>query len=55
MLSLLLHAVASGIQHRPLVADAPAGTGLEWMTIAAVILPALLLVVLGVQSTNQTV
>jgi hypothetical protein len=27
-------------------ADAPLGTGLEWMTVGAVLLPALLLVVL---------
>ena len=26
--------------------DAPLGTGLEWMTIAAIVLPALLLLVL---------
>jgi hypothetical protein len=27
--------------------DAPLGTGLEWMTVAAVVLPALVLVVLA--------
>jgi hypothetical protein len=37
------------------VADAPAGIGLEWMTIAAVVVPALVLVGLVYAGAQQTV
>jgi len=36
-------------------ADAPLGTSLEWMTIAAVVLPAVLLVVLVYVGRRDTV
>ena len=35
--------------------DAPLGTGLEWMTIAAILLPALLLVLLVYVGQQNTV
>jgi hypothetical protein len=35
--------------------DAPLGTGLEWMTVAAVVLPAVLLVVLVYVGSRDTV
>jgi len=35
--------------------DAPLGTGLEWMTVAAVVLPALVLVVLAYLGPGKTV
>lgn len=34
--------------------DAPLGTGLEWMTVAAVVLPALVLVVLVYLGPGKT-
>jgi hypothetical protein len=34
--------------------DAPLGTGLEWMTVAAVVLPALVLVVLAYLGPGKT-
>jgi hypothetical protein len=37
------------------VTDAPLGTGLEWMTIASVIVPAVLIVVLTYLGRQQTV
>ena len=36
-------------------ADVPPGTGLEWMTVASVLLPALLLIVLAYVGWQDTV
>ena len=47
-LRLLQRAAAFG-------SDAPLGTGLEWMTVAAVVLPAALLVVLVYVGSQNTV
>jgi len=37
------------------ISDAPLGTGLEWMTIAAIVLPALVLVLLVYAGRQSTV
>jgi len=42
-------------QHSDFAAGAPSGTGLEWMTIASVVLPALLLVALAYVGRQSTV
>ncbi|MFO8098229.1 MAG: hypothetical protein R6T83_01245 [Salinibacter sp.] len=41
-------------QSAAFVADAPTGTGLEWMTLAAVIVPALVLVALVYAGSHRT-
>jgi len=52
MISTLLPLVA---QAAPFAADAPSGTGLEWMTLSSVVVPALLLAFLVYQGNKQTV
>ncbi len=42
-------------QSAAFAADAPGGTGLEWMTVAAVALPALLVLLLGALGRRSTV
>jgi len=44
-----------GFQQAAFSTEASLGTGLEWMTIAAVLLPALLLVVLAYLGRQNTV
>jgi hypothetical protein len=46
---------ARALQAGDYVAGAPSGTGLEWMTIAAVIVPALVLVALVYAGRQRTV
>lgn len=50
LLVLLLFQQGAGV-----VPNAPLGTGLEWMTLAAVLVPALLLVVLVYVGAEKTV
>jgi hypothetical protein len=56
MIGILL-SLASRLPQRSaaFVPDAPLGTGLEWMTVSAVLLPALLLVVLVYLGSSDTV
>jgi hypothetical protein len=52
----ILSSISLVLQQRtPFVADASVGTGLEWMTVAAVVLPALLLLALGALGRRSTV
>lgn len=52
---MLLTALALLQRSAAFGADAPTGTGLEWMTVWAVLLPALLLVVLVYLGNRKTV
>ena len=47
--------VATLAQRAPFVADAPVGIGLEWMTIAAVVVPAIVLIALVYAGSSRTV
>jgi hypothetical protein len=55
MTGILLSAVSSLLQRSvEFGADAPLGTGLEWMTVWALLLPALLLVLLAYLGRQNT-
>ena len=53
--SMLLTLLFLTLQAAPFAADAPSGTGLEWMTLSSVVIPALLLAFLVYQGNKQTV
>ncbi len=47
--------LATLAQRAPFASDAPAGIGLEWMTIAAIVVPAVLLIALVYVGNDRTV
>ena len=51
----MLLALLRSVQRLPLQPDAVLGTGLEWMTVGAVVVPALLLVLLAYLGQQNTV
>ena len=55
MIFLVFNTLTIMLQRAGFVSGAPTGTGLEWMTIMAVVLPTLVLILLVYQGSKQTV